>query len=504
MRRILVLSLLCIALPALGETAVDSVMLSLPDCLLYSKDATGRLACVPAQVCGPSGQFSVWRGRDIGFTCEPTPTPTTATSSIASCLALPTGTGVLSHPYPTGTSSGAPPAYAYADPASTGVLDPATGVKLIRVSGTVGEALVDKAGAGIIGVAKDGTTVLGIVWRDPAGSRYPKEPAWNADQSLLVLRSGVAGESVFLDGNTYDVKAARAAPNPYSGGVYLWLPPDTSWIAHPEKYVVLTTDGGAVGIWDPIANTTQMRYDPGAGYTGAILGNYEGALSRDGRFVVVVATRSSDSRKVFYMVDLASGTRASPVIDPVASLGWTSLDWAGPSANGTYLVASQDWTKHAAIRVDGACATTFSAACVQSTWTYMGHYDLGISAAGEEVAYNSGEPEYVVLATGAHVALPDPSPTDWHSSSRAVPGWGLAVVKTSSGNVANELYWQELKAGGAIKRFAYTYRSTSTDADHNIFGTPSWDGRRVLFRTDWGNPAGPVYAFVADARNVCP
>jgi hypothetical protein len=391
-----------------------------------------------------------------------------------------TGTAAVSHP------SLAMPAYDGSNPAGTYTVDPVYKTKLVRVTGDPGTAI-----AGI----------SGKTWLSVAGSEYPKTPAWNADGSMLVMYGASSG-FLIVDGNTYK-------PLVFRGGVPGYTVPDFRWHPTNPKVFVVVDDSGKVGQYDPIANTVSWSYDPGAGlYTGGSIGFSEGNVSNDGTKVVVSAYRVSDGKPVFYAVDLTVRARVSPVIS-IDDLGFSALDWASISSRGTYIVASNDWTKQKVIRLDGSCATTFSSSCVVSSWANMGHYDLGLLADGTtEVAFNSGEPSYVRLSdpSGARVSLTGPSVGDYyHSSTRNIlaPGWGFASMDWAGGNLNGEVYAIELRNGGQVKRFGYSYRSSTTAYDHQTDAVPSPDGMRIFFRSDWGNSSGPVYGFIADARTLC-
>ena len=90
----------------------------------------------------------------------------------------------------------------------------------------------------------------------------------------------------------------------------------------------------------------------------------------------------------------------------------------------------------------------------------------------------------------------------------------LAAVAAEAGEVPvgavitrdGEIIADELKPGGRTFRLVH-HRTTgngySDSYARGSFPVPSPDGSRVLFRSDWGNSSGVVYAFVVDLRQAC-
>src|SRR5262249_24119712 len=130
------------------------------------------------------------------------------------------------------------------------VTDPDFGTTITRISGDPGTAI----------------PVIGGTWSTVVYGNYPKDPAWNADQSLLLLKhTGNPGPTnwLFLDGQTYRVLFARSGPRAVESR---WHP------TSPDIMVFVSADG-SVGTWNPRANLTTVKFRP-SGYSGASLGNY--------------------------------------------------------------------------------------------------------------------------------------------------------------------------------------------------------------------------------------
>ena len=83
------------------------------------------------------------------------------------------------------------------------------------------------------------------------------------------------------------------------------------------------------------------------------------------------------------------------------------------------------------------------------------------------------------------------------------PGWGVVGTNNSTSFVlSGEIYALKMDGSQAIERYAH-HRSVQTDYEAAPFASPSWDGKRIIFRSNWGNTSGrPVGAYVIDTR--CP
>jgi hypothetical protein len=366
-------------------------------------------------------------------------------------------------------------------------IDPDFGTRITRITGDPGTPI----GYGISGN-----------WPNVAYHNYPKDPVFTADQKLLVLKhmSGVPtpGAALFLDGTTYQPLFSRGGP---SGG--------GEWRLHPTlpDVAVYLNASGAVGHWNVRTNTSTVRVAAVSGYSSNAMGPNEGNLSRDGRYVVAKATRTSDNHTVARVIDIDGGT-AGAVIDLTAA-NISSLDWVSISAGGNYVVAYGV--------IDGGSQRT-------KVWRrdgtpvgywqdyVLGHYDLGLDQAGNEVAFGavaSGaaarryierrlDDAAVTTLTGAVTSY------NWHAGDRGPGGWGFASTNDRTGTALDgEIYAVKLDGSGTVQRLAH-HRANNVDYDSAPFPTASPDGKRVVFASNWMSSGRPVQAYVVDVRNVCP
>jgi hypothetical protein len=186
------------------------------------------------------------------------------------------------------------------------------------------------------------------------------------------------------------------------------------------------------------------------------------------------------------------------------SLG--SIDWVSVSAGGSYVVVNHG--------NDNTSVYTLSGTKVGSTWTEYGrpsHYDLAVDDQGEEVAVgvSKSSPDdgrvikrrlrdgvVTVLTTGGYAS---------HSSTRSVnrSGW---VYSTYTGNTTPTLYRGEIIAarldGTRTERIAH-HRGVTADYLTEQQGSPSPDGKRIVFASTWGASSRPVQMYVVDFQDKC-
>jgi PKD repeat protein len=354
-------------------------------------------------------------------------------------------------------------------------IEPDFGTKITRVSGDQGTAIPSAGGT----------------WGDLVFHNYPKDPVWSADQALIVLKHANNGQGnmLFLDGTTYRVLFGSFGP----GSV------EERWHPTIPDVMVYVTSSGQVGYWNPRTNSKTLKLNP-TGYSGGCMGPSEGNVSYDGRWVVVKATRNSDGRSVAYAVDIDLGVKY-PDLDLGAN-GVGGLDWVSISASGKYVVAygnigginqaTKVWDKNGnLVRFLG-------------DHTY-GHYDLGLDTAGNDIMFGACDfpARFAMrrLDTGTLTFLSGNTTSDWHASTRNYrrPGWGYAVSNNSGGYVYDKTILAiKLDGSGAIERYAH-HRTNQVDYWSTSMPTPSPDGKRIMFASNWDASSGrPVQAYVLD------
>jgi len=364
--------------------------------------------------------------------------------------------------------------------------EPDFGTTFTRVTGDPGTAV----GAGISGN-----------WGDVSRLEYSKSQPWSADGRLLVIsemkRAVGPGMQLFLDGDTYKPLFARSHPGP-----------EARWHPTVPDVMIYVTANGSVGHWNARTNAASLKFSTSA-YSNALMGPWEGNPSGDGRYLAVTATRASDGKLVVYVVDVDAGTKG-PDLD-VTAQGFGSaadLDWASVSQGGRYLVL------YGTIGGADQLVKVYDRSTLGLVGFWkdhaFGHFDLGVDAAGNEVAFGGASTgayakRFIMrrLDSGQITPLTPPTTWDWHASTRAGrrPGWGLAVTNDAAGSVFDrEIYWVKLDASGTVQRVG-RHRTTMSSYDASPFAVPSPDGKRVAFGSNWGGSS--VQTFVLDTRGNC-
>lgn len=343
-----------------------------------------------------------------------------------------------------------------------------------------------------------GTAILNIdsVWDPVARHQYSKVAAWNANQSLLLLSHHHGYPSMlFLDGSSYQPVFGR---NVSPGTEIRWHPlkPDT---------LVYVKDN-AIGYWNPVKDTTEVVAEFGKEYSDFHIGPWEGNLSQDGRWIVVVGRKGAI--QVAFAYDLKKRRKYPDLV-----LDDVTVDWASISASGKFIVLNGK------IRGDTGDQTQvydLGGNKVGKLWGNYGrpsHYDLTLDSEGEDIAvgvskYKSEDGQVIkrrlrdgkvtVLTVGGYAS---------HTSARNLgrPGWVYVTYQYSGPNWPP--YWDEVVAvkldgSQTVERIAQMH-ANSTDYLTEAQAVPSPDGERILWASAWGAPSGrPIGAFVARRKNA--
>jgi hypothetical protein len=339
-------------------------------------------------------------------------------------------------------------------------------------------------------------------WPDVARLYYAKDQPWSADGKLFMVSemNGAVGPGVqlFLDGDTYKPLFARSHPGP-----------EARWHPTLPDVMIYVADNGSVGHWNPRTNAATLKFSTSS-YRGALMGPWEGNPSGDGRYVAVTANRVSDGKLVVYVVDIDGGSKSADI--DVAAQGVSNLDWASVSQGGGYLLL------HGVINGSNQLTKVYnrSTLALVGFWQDhpLGHFDLGIDQAGNEVAFGAAAggtyaKRFIMrrMDNAQVTPLTPPTTWDWHSSTRAYrrPGWGLAVTNDAAGSIFDrEIYWVKLDNSGIVQRLGH-HRTNMADYNSSPFAVPSPDGKRVAFGSNWGASSGrPVQTYVIDTRSICP
>jgi hypothetical protein len=330
---------------------------------------------------------------------------------------------------------------------------------------------------------------LGLTWGRVAIHHYSIDQAWNADQSLLILFKGNPGK-LFLDGTTYKPLFAKSNP-----GAIRWHR------TNPALMVFVGEKG--VGYWDVRKNALQVL-NPLSGYSNADIGVNKGNLSDDGTMLAITATRS-DRKKVIFAYDLASGKKY-PDID---MSGWYSLGWTTISPLKRHIISYSAKTSGANKQ---RLIFTLDGQVVQSWTEYErpGHGDFALNRNGEEVfiGRSKSPPDRTQiiarrLVDGQVTVLSQPCFAS-HVSKRNLldPGWFFATftprdLRPGFAPYTGEIAALSMDGQQTVRRLVQTHAAPN-GYPTEPHGSPSPDGRRVIFASNWGEKDGPIAAYVAE------
>jgi hypothetical protein len=323
--------------------------------------------------------------------------------------------------------------------------------------------------------------------------RYSSSQAWNADQTLLVIANGCAAGFCFLDGQTYQPLFHRRVPNECE-----WHPTDAA--------TMICVSPQAIYLWTPRSNEAETIFAP-TDYTNLQFGPWKGNPSHDGSRLVVRAKDSAGKLVAFaYNIPVR---KKYPDIDLSGLPGENG--YCGISPSGRYVVCFQTL-------VDGT--ETAFVFCLDGTlvqhWTdhhRPGHGDMTIDADGSDV--------YVGISKAApdkyHVIkrrLEDGVVTDLapygeatHASLRNIdrPGWVFLSYSGTYEEIVRRPQWapfyQEVVAlridgSGEVRRIVQTH-NPKADYWSETHATPSRDGSRVIWSSNWDRVGGPVSDYLA-------
>ena len=376
----------------------------------------------------------------------------------------------FSCPIATGGGTAAPPLPK--PPYLGSVTDPVFGQRIVRITGD------------------PGTLIPNIDWRGRKGRpatwgtrerhHYSLLQAWNADMSLMVLNRDNAGHpDLYLDGRTYEVLFAR---NPPGGGDLRWLPHD------PSRRILVRSN--QIGTWNPVTDElVVLATFPGYSEFQFPKGN----PSDDGNRIAVHAKDPSGAC-VAFAYDLSTRQKF-PDIRLTTCKSYVTI-----SPSGDYiLVHYRDGT-------DSSQIYDVSGRKVGPTWSEYGepsHFDLARDLAGDEVAVgisknklaqHNGRQIMRRLSDGAITILTSGRGFT-HTSARALgrPGWVYGS--------GNDIAAIRLDGSGTVQPYAQTRSIWDKNYWAEPQASPSPDGSRVVFASNWGDPRGPIGAYVVE---ICP
>ena len=317
---------------------------------------------------------------------------------------------------------------------------------------------------------------------DTAGVRhaYSRISAWNSDGSRILLGFSYPGR--MLDGRTYqDLGAFRQV----SQAVWSNVDPNKLYGAIENAFYSQSATTGAL---------TKLRTF--SAYMTLTIGDYEGGISDDDRYVALIGTTSTGARHLI-TYDIAAN---SVVADSLVS---SRINNAQISRKGTYVVVVNDTDGTA--KGQGVERYTRDLSSRINLTPYGRHGDNALDAAGNEIYVSNNAPNVVAfnLATGAAKRLLSGTTAFeyGHVSGRNIkrPGWIYLSVFNNSITAGrpghDQLVAVKTDGSGTVEVFGFSHHTNTTVYAMQPQGVPSPDGTRVLFASEWGTSS--TYTFVA-------
>jgi len=327
---------------------------------------------------------------------------------------------------------------------------------------------------------------------------YSKTQAWNSDGTMIKLRGW---PSAILDGNTYQFIKTVTPP----GGHHTWsnTKPNIIYGSNNPNY-----DGNCIAQLDVNTNTRSLIACFNQ-YSKVSMGDYEGNMSNDDRYMAIQCDKTSGG------VEVACYDFVTNNIVATINGGTTWPNNVTMSQSGNYIVVQ--WG------VSGTGAT-------QGIWAYDRtnvnnrqfisyrpgiHYDLGYDTQGNEVAVatfgSTRALQMIRLDNGVTTNLLSENQMAWpiHVSCRNTnrPGWVyISDFEASYGEPSKPNYQKifavkldpAVNGNAVVQVFAQPHHSTNINYERSTFGTPNRDGSRVMFRSDWmGNASSEINSYVA-------
>jgi hypothetical protein len=385
----------------------------------------------------------------------PTTTPTLTTWPPTS---VPTNTSLP--PTPTSTNTGIPPTPQTTSTPIIPTIDPTTGRPGYL------QSIIDTISGSII------TRVVDDSWGAICRHHYSKDQAWNADQTVIWLNKGC---DKFIDGNTYALLPNLKTP-PDSGGESRWSPID--------RNVIIYTSGSVLGKWNPFTGTGVI-IRTFSGYSSLSIGEGEGNMSNDGKFIALY----SDVSNIGFAYDMVNNIKY-----PDINFGSDVLKSLSMSSLGNYLIAN--------INNDNAKIFNLQGVQVGNTWSEYGcpsHYDFTVDQNGDEVAVGVCKTGYkgIVkrrLADG-QITVIFPMGAS-HTSARNIkrPGW-VYVSGLYYAPYLNDVLAIKIDGTGfeIIANVPWIDDGIYESERH---ASPSLDGTKVIIATNWGIYDGSSQSFV--------
>jgi hypothetical protein len=329
---------------------------------------------------------------------------------------------------------------------------------------------------------------------------YSKNQPWNADESYLLLNFKYPAG--LLDGSTY--KFLRWVRQP-SQSVWSNLHPSLMYgiAADTNKFIELDLHKGD-------AYTVLHKFEE---YDRIDFGAWEGNLSNNDRYAALAGIKAG--KLDFLVYDLANDRVKSRKTQPQGTTISTNLaatiNNISMSQSGQYVIVQ--YNKPGKGVHQGVQLLDRSLKPVRQLSQSGGsHFDSCVDLKGSEVIVIQDDTTSAIVSveysTGKKTTLLPANKVTFniHISCRNLkrPGW--SYISEFVGDLdptkidPDRTFALKLDGSGKIAQFAQPNHSRNPAYARQPFSVPNHDGTKVLFASDWGNPTGPVYAYITQRK----
>jgi hypothetical protein len=358
-----------------------------------------------------------------------------------------------------------------------------------------------------------GTTVIRLSDRAAFGSNlqelrhlYSKNQPWNADESYLLLNYKYP--AALLNGRSY--KFVRWVRQP-SQSVWSNINPSIMYgtIANSNQFVKLD-----IAKSDNYTILRKFRE-----YDRIDFGQWNGNLSNDDRQAALVGLKAGKLDLLVYNLQQNRVTarktqpKGTTERSTAIGVGTARIDSISMSQSGKYVILQYHQTGQGFNR--GIHLLDRKLKFVRQLSQRGGsHFDSCVDAKGAEAIVVQDNLSSAIVSvdysTGQKTTLlpADRSNYNIHISCRNLnrPGW--AYISEFAGDIdpntvkttLDRTFALKLDGSGTIEQFAPPNHSLNTAYERQPHSVPNRDGTKVLFASDWGNPAEPVYSYVTQQK----
>lgn len=330
-------------------------------------------------------------------------------------------------------------------------------------------------------------------------NEYSRVQAWNADESLFLLR-GLAGTWYVWDAST--LRKVRKLPDE--------LVTDPRWDA-TDPHLIWAIDGARLLRVDVTSGAVTTKHDFAGDFPGRtptfVWTRWEGSPSANGRTWGLMAEDESYEAFAFLVYDLAAD-RILATRDVSAWPAARASDSVTISPSGRFFLAQCEPCPEGALGSDASpCGLMAWGADLKNgrgLVRIIGHGDVAYDASGREVfVYQDVETDEIAtidLETGARTPLLaidfSQTPIGLHFSGRSLlrPGWVVVstydATRTSEAWMDDTVFLVELKPDAGVVRLAHTRSLVDSSMEQDYWAEPhataNRDLTKVLFTTNWG------------------